>query len=148
MKNMSCGSWAAGEHEKTPEHLPGAFPMSHVSVSVGLAGFEPATPSPPDLYAKPLRYSPKTGKILPFLPRLINTFAWNFFHFSGNWLTVKHLTRVLPSPSLPDSTGEDVFYLPVEASELILSPFHQLVVQLTADPQRNLPPSLSRLIPR
>lgn len=25
---------------------------------LGLAGFEPATPSPPDLYAKPLRYSP------------------------------------------------------------------------------------------
>ncbi len=27
----------------------------------GPAGFEPATPSPPDLYAKPLRYGPKHG---------------------------------------------------------------------------------------
>ena len=43
-----------------------------------------------------------------------------------------------------DETQEAI----VEASELILSPFHQLIVQLTADPQRNLPPSLSRLIPR
>ena len=31
----------------------------HVSRLIGLAGFEPATPSPPDLYAKPLRYSPR-----------------------------------------------------------------------------------------
>ena len=25
---------------------------------VGLSGFEPPTPCPPDMYAKPLRYSP------------------------------------------------------------------------------------------
>ena len=39
---------------------------------IGLAGFEPATPSPPDLYAKPLRYSPKTSDILAVLTLLFN----------------------------------------------------------------------------
>ena len=41
--------------------------MSRMPLSIpffGLTGFEPATPSPPDLYAKPLRYSPESNDIL------------------------------------------------------------------------------------
>lgn len=46
-------SWCK-RHKKGP-----ALEGRSLYSGIGLAGFEPATPSPPDLYAKPLRYSPE-----------------------------------------------------------------------------------------
>lgn len=34
-----------------------------IPYKVGLGGFEPPTPSPPDLYAKPLRYNPNNMSV-------------------------------------------------------------------------------------
>ena len=62
------------------------------------------------------------------------------FPFSGNWLTGKHLTRVLSSPSLPDSTGEDVFYLPVDAAEVLLGPGGNFIPERGREAQDNLLP--------
>lgn len=44
-------------YDHKEKDLPGK--ASPLYSGIGLAGFEPATPSPPDLYAKPLRYSPE-----------------------------------------------------------------------------------------
>lgn len=46
--------------------------FSYAAFNIGLGGFEPPTPCPPDMYAKPLRYSPSTALKLSYRPGNVN----------------------------------------------------------------------------